>query len=107
MDLNENSSKREILNWIKIDPFYFLRNVTGKVWAQPYIDEAAKKAAKEKPYYFLRKFSSKTWAQPYIDDAVREVAKLDPQYFLEELAARFPQGINWALFALGSKNETK
>ena len=73
MWLNENSTKREILNYIEIDPFSFLYN-----------------------------FSDKPWSQPYMDEAVKLVAKKDPEYYLKHLADKFPQGIDTALFNLTS-----
>ena len=133
MNLSENSSRKEVLSYIKKYPCSFLRNFSdptwaqsyideaakislredsiaflyyfsNNLWAQPYIDEAAKRAANKDPLYFLYNFSRKPWAQPYIDDAVMEFAKKDPEYFLKKLADKYPQGINWALFALRSKN---
>ena len=68
---NENSSKEEILDYIK-----------------------------RYPYYFLSNYSDEPWAQPYIDEVAREVAKRYPEFFLENLADRFPHHINLALFAL-------
>ena len=134
--LNENSSREEILKWIEIYLFEFLYNFSDKPWAQPYLDKAAKNAAREESFYFLYNlsdkpwaqpyideaakiaiekdsidflsdFSDEPWAQPYIDDAVSEAVKENPKLFLEEFADRFPQGINWALFALGSENVYK
>ena len=136
MSLNENSSRRKILEYIEIFPYnflinfsdepwaqpyideaakivvnesslYFLRNLSHKPWAQPYIDEAAKDAVKVNPINFLNYFSSKPWAELYIDEAAKEAAKKDPKYYLKHLVDRFPQGINLALFALGGKNVSK
>ena len=136
MSLNENSSREEIINYIKAhpyhfllsfsdkpwaqpyldkaakvvvkkDPFYFLYNYSNKPWAQPYIDVAAKGTAKENPINFLNYFSSKPWAELYIDEAAKEAAKKDPKYYLKHLVDWFPQGINLALFALGGKNVSK
>ena len=133
---NKNSSREEVLGYIEMHPYHFLRNFSDKPWAQPYIDEAAKRAVKEDPIYFLCNFSDKPWAQPYIyeaikisiafspfsflydfsddlwaqpyiNDAVREAAKKDPELFLKIWANKYPQGINFALFALGSENVAK
>jgi len=107
MSLNENSSRDQILKYIKKTPFYFLYNFSHKPWAQLYIGEASKGAVKENPYSFLFYFSDKPWAQPYIDKAAKVAAKKEPKYFLENLSNRFPQCINTALFALGNKNDSK
>ena len=136
MRLNENSSRKDILNYIEIYLFEFLYNFSDKPWAQPYtdeaakiyvqrsprsflnyfshkpwaqpyIEEAAKEAAKVNPIRFLINFSNKPWAQPYIDDAAKGTAKKEPEYFMEKWADRFPQYINLALFALGSENVSK
>ena len=96
--LNENSTRRDILNWIKTDPSYFLHEYSDKPWAQSYIDKAAKEAAKEES--FLYQFSDKPWAQPYIDEAAKNTANKYPKLFLEKWADRFPHYINLALFAL-------
>ena len=107
MRLNENSSREEILKWIEIYLFEFLYNFSDKPWAQPYIDEAAKIYVQRSPRSFLNYFSHKPWAQSYIDEAVKEAAKKDPELFLKNWVDKYPQGINWALFALGGKNEAK
>jgi len=75
MSLNENSSREKILDYIKKYAFDFINH-----------------------------FSDEPLTQPYIDEAVKEVAKRHPKYFLEKWADRFPQAINFALFALGNKN---
>ena len=77
MRLSENNTREEILKWIKNSPLTFLLNFSDKPWAQPYIDEAAKGAA-----------------------------KINPELFLEHWADKFPQGIDTALFTLGGKNES-
>ena len=136
MDLDENSSIEDILDYIENFPYNFLyyysdkpwaqlyideaakktakRNsysfllsFSDKPWAQPYIDEAAKGTAKDMPLSFLRNFSDQPWAQSYIDEAAKGTAKENPKYFLEHLADRFPQGIDTALFALGDENESE
>ena len=90
MSLNENSSREEILNCLGENPYIFLCKYSGKSWAQSYLDEAAKIAAKDYPTYFLINFLNKPWAQPYIDEAAKGAAKENPKYFLEVLADRFP-----------------
>jgi len=78
MSLNKNSSREQILKYIKEDP-----------------------------YCFLLRFSDKPWAEPYINGAADKIAKEEPEYFLKNLADRFPQGINTALFKLGATNVKK
>ena len=107
MTLNENSSREEIINYIKAHPYHFLHYFSDKPWAQIYIDEAAKLSIRKVPYSFLNNFSDEPWAQPYIDEAVNKVIKKYPEYFMEKWADRFPQYINLALFALGDKNGSK
>ena len=107
MSLNENSSREEIINYIKAHPYHFLHYFSDKPWARPYIDEAAKIYAKERPLTFLHYFSQKPWAQPYLDEAAKVIAKKDPEYFLKKLADVFPHYINLTLFALGGKNVSK
>ena len=70
-------------------------------------NEVVKEVVKENPFRFLYYYSDKTWAQPYIDEAAKRVAKEYPEFFLEKWTNRFPQYINTALFALGSENVTK
>ena len=107
MNLSKNSSREDILDYIKYTPYDFLCNFSDKVWAQPYLDEAANKVVKKSPFYLLCNFSGEPWAQPYIDEAINKIAKKYPELFLKKLADRFPHHINLALFALGSKNEAK
>ena len=107
MSLNKNSSREEILNYINVKPLNFLDSFSDKPWAEPYIDVAAREVVKKNPLYFLIYFSHKSWVQPYIDEAVKEAAKKDPELFLKKLADKYPQGINWALFALGDKNGSR
>ena len=71
------------------------------------MDEAITKVIRKSPFYFLYNLSGKIWARPYIDEAVKEATKLDPEYFLEHWATTFPQGINLALFVLGNKNVSR
>ena len=75
MYLNKNSSREEIINYIKTHPYFFLINFSDKPWAQPYIDKAAKNAVRESPFGFLSNLSDKPWAQPYIDEAAKKAAK--------------------------------
>ena len=136
MSLDENSSREEVLGYIEMHPYSFLCDFSDKTWAQPYIDEAAKRIIKKDSFYFLHYFldkpwakpytceaseiyiekypfelltfhSDKPWAQPHIDKAVKEVAEKKPEYFIKKWASKFPQYINLSLFALGDKNETK
>ena len=107
MSLNKNSSREEILKYIENFPFYFLDYFSSEPWAEPYIDVAAREIIKKNPYHFLIYFSHKSWVQPYIEEAVKESAKKDPELFLKKLADKYPQGINWALFALGGENVSK
>ena len=137
MLLDENSSREEVLGYIKMYPYYFLSDYSDDPWAQPYLDEAARWTTEEDPFSFLLSFSDKVWAQPYIDEAIKtsiafspfyfldyffekpwaqpyidevlikEAAKEKPEFFLKNWSNRFPQGINLALFALGGKNASR
>ena len=75
MSPNKNSSREQILKYLENHSYFFLSDFSDKPWAQPYIGEAAKIAAKENSYAFLCDFSDKTWAQPYIDEAAKRVIK--------------------------------
>jgi len=107
MYLSKNSSREQILKYLEKDPYNFLLNFSDKPWAQPYIDEAAKEVANNYPFIFLGHYLSESWAKTYLELAAKSAAKKYPEHFLKHWAGKLPQGIDTALFELGSENVSR